>query len=77
MRKTTVADVMTRNPIAVMASTPFKDLVAVPVVDPHNRVIGVVSEADLLRKHECADLDLVGLSRPRAVERRAAARGRA
>lgn len=83
MRKTTVADVMTRNPIAVTASTPFKELVqlldraqisAVPVVDQQNRVIGVVSEADLLRKHECADLELVGLRRPPDIESRAAAR---
>lgn len=81
MRKTTVADVMTRNPIAVTEATSFKSLVelldraqisAVPVVDQHNRVIGVVSEADLLRKHECADLDLVGLRRARDIERRAA-----
>lgn len=83
MRKTTVADVMTRNPIAVTASTPFKELVqlldraqisAVPVVDQQNRVIGVVSEADLLRKHECTDLELVGLRRPPDIEPRAAAR---
>lgn len=81
MRKITVADVMTRDPIAVTASTSFKDLVglldrvrisAVPVVDQYKQVIGVVSEADLLRKHECADLDLVGGHRSREVERRAA-----
>ena len=83
MRKTTVADVMTRNPIAATEATSFKNLVelldrarisAVPVVDQHNRVVGVVSEADLLRKHERTDLDLVGLRRTRDVERRAAGR---
>lgn len=82
MRKLTVEDVMTRDPISVTEATTFKDLVelldraqisAVPVVDRHNRVVGVVSEADLLRKHECADLELVGLRRPQEVERRAAA----
>ena len=83
MRRTTVADVMTRNPVAVTVSTTFKDLVqlldqaqisGVPVVDERNRVIGVVSEADLLRKHECTDLDLVGLRRSPDVKRRAAGR---
>ncbi|NUW39507.1 CBS domain-containing protein [Nonomuraea rhodomycinica] len=57
----TVADVMTGKVISVTAATPFKDIArrlvaggisAVPVVDDDGRVIGMVSEADLLRKEE-------------------------
>ncbi|MEO3805341.1 CBS domain-containing protein [Nonomuraea sp. B1E8] len=56
-----VSDVMTRAVASVNGSTPFKDVAgiliahavsAVPVVDAENHVIGVVSEADLLRKEE-------------------------
>ncbi|MFB4294717.1 CBS domain-containing protein [Nonomuraea sp. ATR24] len=59
MRKT-VADVMTTGVVSVTADTPFKDIAetliehaisAVPVVDD-KQVIGMVSEADLLRKEE-------------------------
>ncbi|MDV6010962.1 CBS domain-containing protein [Haloechinothrix sp. LS1_15] len=54
-----VADVMTTEVISVDRATPFKAAVrllaehrisAVPVVDPGGRLIGVVSEADLLVK---------------------------
>ncbi|MFC5821748.1 CBS domain-containing protein [Nonomuraea harbinensis] len=57
----TVADVMTTDVVSVTAPTPFKDIAealieggisAVPVVDDDRRVIGMVSEADLLRKEE-------------------------
>ncbi|WP_328808750.1 CBS domain-containing protein [Nonomuraea montanisoli] len=57
----TVADVMTGKVISVTAVTPFKDIArtliargisAVPVLDDDSRVIGLVSEADLLRKEE-------------------------
>lgn len=60
----TVADVMTRKVIAVRQSTPFKDIVgilrrsgvsAVPVVDSEDRVLGVVSEADVMLKEEALD----------------------
>jgi CBS domain-containing protein len=56
---TTVADVMTTGVISVTESTGYKDIVglllrhrvsAVPVVDVAGRVVGVVSEADLLTK---------------------------
>ncbi|GAA2287399.1 CBS domain-containing protein [Nonomuraea roseoviolacea subsp. roseoviolacea] len=56
-----VNDVMTREVVSVNGSTPFKDIAeiliahavsAVPVVDAEGHVIGVVSEADLLRKEE-------------------------
>jgi CBS-domain-containing membrane protein len=58
MYGTKVADVMTRNVLTVGQKTPFKDIVeiladagigAVPVLDPNGTVLGVVSEADLLR----------------------------
>jgi CBS-domain-containing membrane protein len=56
---TTVADVMTPRVISVTGSTGYKDIVgllrrhrvsAVPVLDVAGRVVGVVSEADLLLK---------------------------
>ncbi len=55
----TVAEVMTRNVVAVRRHAGYKDIViamrrrhvsAVPVLDDADRVIGVVSEADLLLK---------------------------
>ncbi|WP_103964926.1 CBS domain-containing protein [Nonomuraea solani] len=57
----TVADVMTTKVVSVTAATPFKDIAealitggisAVPVLDDDNHVLGMVSEADLLRKEE-------------------------
>ncbi|WP_433501406.1 CBS domain-containing protein [Sphaerimonospora sp. CA-214678] len=59
-----VRDVMTRQVASVNGSTPFRDIAevlvahevsAVPVVDGEGHVIGVVSEADLLRKEEFRD----------------------
>ncbi|MEU3599174.1 CBS domain-containing protein [Streptomyces sp. NPDC006798] len=59
MHHRTVADLMTTEVVRVRGDTPFKDVVrqlaehrvgAVPVVDAAGRVIGVVSEADLLPK---------------------------
>jgi CBS domain-containing protein len=64
MEQPTVADVMATDLVTVSPETPFKDVVdlivgheisAVPVVDSHNRLVGVVSEADLLCKEEHAD----------------------
>ena len=60
MKRRTVADVMTAKVVTVTARTPFKDaetliaggISAVPVVDDDGHVIGMVSEADLLRKEE-------------------------
>jgi CBS domain-containing protein len=70
---TTVADVMTTKVVAVTRNTDFKELARVlrqfrvsacPVIDSSGRVIGVVSEADLLYK--TADCDLpTGLIRLR------------
>ncbi|WP_405531149.1 CBS domain-containing protein [Streptomyces canus] len=57
----TVADVMTRTVVGLVSDTVFKDIVkamgrwrisALPVVDADHRVLGVVSEADLLAKEE-------------------------
>ncbi|MEU9239587.1 CBS domain-containing protein [Streptomyces sp. NPDC048385] len=62
----TVGDVMTRAAVAVGRDVPFKDVVALldqwkisalPVLEGEGRVIGVVSEADLLPKEEFRDSD--------------------
>lgn len=59
-----VSDVMTRRVVALSRAATFKDIVramrqwrvsALPVLEEENRVVGVVSEADLLRKQECRD----------------------
>ncbi|MEW1775452.1 CBS domain-containing protein [Streptomyces sp. NPDC086777] len=61
-----VGDVMTRAVVAVGRETLFKDVVermeqfkvsALPVLEGDGRVIGVVSEADLLPKEEFRDSD--------------------
>ncbi|MDX2296446.1 MULTISPECIES: CBS domain-containing protein [Streptomyces] len=58
MQHRTVFEVMTHKVITAAPQTPFKqiarllaehDVSAVPVVDPDRRLLGVVSEADLLR----------------------------
>jgi CBS domain-containing protein len=55
----TVKDVMSTHVIAVRQGAPYKEMAAMlheqrvsafPVIDDHNKVIGVVSEADLLTK---------------------------
>ncbi|MFE7548724.1 CBS domain-containing protein [Streptomyces gardneri] len=60
-RSFTVADVMTKKVVAVLPGAEFKEIVAamerwqvtaVPVVEGEGRVVGVVSEADLLLKEE-------------------------
>ncbi|MFE0464571.1 CBS domain-containing protein [Kitasatospora sp. NPDC058965] len=59
MQHRTVAEVMTREVVTATAETPFKeiaalfhrnDITAIPVVDDHGRPLGLVSEADLIRK---------------------------
>lgn len=63
MRKWTVADVMTTDVVAVPEDATYRTIVellaerrisAVPVVDAARKVLGVVSEADLLYKVEFA-----------------------
>src|SRR5436305_1317331 len=65
---TTVKDVMTTEVVAVRQETTFQELAAalrryrvsaLPVVDDAGRVLGVVSEADLLAKEALADPGLV------------------
>ncbi|MFB7513470.1 CBS domain-containing protein [Streptomyces sp. NPDC056144] len=60
MRHRSVADLMTPTAIAVQRETSFKEIArlldeygitAVPVVDEENHPVGIVSEADLLRRH--------------------------
>ncbi|MFF8378430.1 CBS domain-containing protein [Streptomyces sp. NPDC015661] len=57
----TVGDVMTRTAVAVGRDAPYKEIVALmdewkvsalPVLEGEGRVVGVVSEADLLPKEE-------------------------
>lgn len=66
MSRWNVADVMTFGALSVQEDTPFKEIVdlmeahginAVPVVDGFDRVVGVVSSADLLPKIEFAGDD--------------------
>jgi CBS-domain-containing membrane protein len=66
MKKWTVQDVMTREVVTVGPDTPYQEIVnilaqhgvsAVPVVDGFRRVLGVVSEADLLCKVEFSGHD--------------------
>lgn len=59
MRHLTVADVMTRNPVRARPAMPLKEIAramsahgvsALPVLDEEDRLIGVVSEADLVAR---------------------------
>lgn len=61
-----VSDVMTQTVVAVGRDAPFKEMVqtlaqwkvsAMPVLEGEGRVVGVVSEADLLSKEEFHDSD--------------------
>jgi CBS-domain-containing membrane protein len=69
----TVSDVMTGTVVALAGGATFKEIVrtmrqwgvsALPVLDDRRRVIGVVSEADLLRKEEFRDRDAEPPGRP-------------
>jgi CBS domain-containing protein len=64
MRNTLIRDVMATEVVAVEPSTPFKEIAArlarhrvsmVPVLDADRRVLGVVTDADLLLKQEYSD----------------------
>src|SRR6266498_4702371 len=59
-----IRNVMTRDVVTVTDTTPFAELVrkmaehgvsALPVLDQDERLVGIVSEADLLRKEEYQD----------------------
>ncbi|MFB9339312.1 CBS domain-containing protein [Actinoplanes octamycinicus] len=74
MRTWHVSDVMTRDVVAVGPDASYRELVALmaahrinalPVIDAGRRVLGVVSESDLLHK-----IEYRGAARPRWFERR-------
>jgi CBS domain-containing protein len=61
MRQAVAREIMSSPVITVAPDTPFRDIVAtmlqrgisgLPVVDEHGRLLGVVTEADLLQKEE-------------------------
>jgi CBS domain-containing protein len=78
-----VKDVMSVHPVSVRASTPFKELAArlrefrvsaFPVLDDDGKVIGVVSEADMLLKEAMEDgRTVIGRALHRRELRKAAA----
>ncbi|MFF7891924.1 CBS domain-containing protein [Streptomyces sp. NPDC007907] len=79
-----VSDVMTHTVVAVGRDAPFKDVVklmqewkvsALPVLEGEGRVIGVVSEADLLVKEEFRDSDPDRLTQMRRLSDLAKAGG--
>jgi CBS-domain-containing membrane protein len=86
MKNWTVDDVMTAAVVSVDASATYRDMVdllmsrhfsAMPVIDPSRRVIGLVSEADLLCKIEFAgDEEPRLFERARRRDQRAKAAGR-
>jgi CBS-domain-containing membrane protein len=78
----TVHEVMTRTVTCVNTGTPFKEVArvlaerrisAVPVLDEQDRLIGVVSEADLMAKIQYQDTAISG-PRPGLRERRGRAK---
>ncbi|UNO43358.1 CBS domain-containing protein [Streptomyces sp. MST-110588] len=73
----TVSDVMTQTVVAVGRDAPFKEIVqtmdqwkvsALPVLEGEGRVVGVVSEADLLPKEEFRDSDPSRFEQRRRLE---------
>ncbi|MEU5127914.1 CBS domain-containing protein [Streptomyces mobaraensis] len=81
----TVGDVMTRTVVAVSAETPYKEIAgalarwkvsALPVLAGEGRVIGVVSEADLLVKEEYKGREPSAVDRPERLGDPAKAAGR-
>jgi CBS domain-containing protein len=85
MRSQLVKDVMTGTVVAVRTTAAYKEIVdalvdhavsAVPVIDEQTKVVGVVSEADLLHKLELAVADvhvrLFDRRRTRATKEKAA-----
>lgn len=86
MRRRRVENIMTTGVIAVVEDTPIKEIAwlladrgisAVPVVDTRRRVVGVVSEADLIAKESVhANEEYTG-TRRHHVPRRVRAKARA
>jgi CBS domain-containing protein len=86
MTSSLVRDVMTTEVVTAEPSTPFKEIAArlaqhrisaVPVVDAGRRVLGIITEADLLLKQEHpdpkADVSLIWTRRRRRERAKAAA----
>ncbi|HTZ26608.1 MAG TPA: CBS domain-containing protein [Streptosporangiaceae bacterium] len=82
MKLTTVKDVMTNTVVAVRENADFKEMVTVmrsrrisafPVIDSSDRVIGVVSEGDLLLKETTQALPQGSIRLRRPKERSKAA----
>ncbi len=86
MTSSLVRDVMTTEVVTAEPSTPFKEIAArlaqhrisaVPVVDADRRVLGIITEADLLLKQEHpdpkADISLIWTRRRRRERAKAAA----
>ncbi|MBB1245328.1 CBS domain-containing protein [Streptomyces durbertensis] len=80
----TVGDVMTQTVVAVGPDAPFKQIVqtmrewkvsALPVLEGDGRVVGVVSEADLLRKEEYRERDPLLIDQHRHLDELAKASG--
>jgi len=78
-RKTTVAEVMTTHVVAVAPSTPVPDVAAtlhtaavraLPVLDEDGRLLGVISEADLLAAIAAPEQPEQRWWRPRHIHRR-------
>ncbi len=83
MTHRTVREVMTRSVVTASPETSFRDLAAsmsehrisaLPVVEADGRLVGVVSEADLLRKEEYQDDPAAGRP-PHGHDRRVRAAG--
>ncbi|MBO0914591.1 CBS domain-containing protein [Streptomyces laculatispora] len=73
MRHRSVSDLMTPTAVSVQRGTTFKEIArlldefgitAVPVVDENGCPVGVVSEADLLRRHYTGNTAVDLMSRP-------------
>jgi CBS domain-containing protein len=81
--KSTVKDVMSTHVIAVRQDAPYKEMAAMlraqrvsafPVLDDHNKVVGVVSESDLLTK-EALEGTVSGVSQSMMSQREHARAG--
>ena len=84
MKITTVKGVMTTSVVAVRENADFKEMVTVmrsrrisafPVIDASSRVLGVVSEADLLQKETTPALPQGGIRLPWRLREQSKAAG--
>lgn len=83
MRHYQVRDVMTAGPVTVTPSTPIKEVAsmlvrlqagALPVVTPRDGAVGIVTETDLLSRHQSCCLSTTpggrGRTNPTRLRRR-------